>query len=201
MTRLRPLTTAEVDDSIRAGMEIQRRQLGLVPESLLTMAHRPAIAAAWANLTATINGAGSVDPALKQLVAYVASSAHGCRYCQAHTAQSAERFGVSLEKLHAAFEAETSPLFNDGERAALAIARAGALVPNEVTDEQFARLRECFSEEEVVEIVAVLAMFGFLNRWNDTMATTLEAPSLQWSTEHLAASGWAPEKHAPKTAG
>jgi uncharacterized peroxidase-related enzyme len=199
MTRITPLRPEDLDDAVRQGMETQRRQLGLVPESLLTMAHRPELAAAWAGLTATIVGAGSVDRGLKQLVAYVASSAHGCRYCQAHTAQSAERFGVPLEKIHAAFEAETSPLFSDAERAALVVARAGAMVPNVVTNEQFEELRNHFADDEVVEIVAVLAMFGFLNRWNDTMATTLEAPSLHWSSEHLGSVGWAPEKHAPAT--
>src|SRR4051795_8649681 len=108
MTRIPPLSKEEVDPMLQDAMATQQHHLGLVPESLLTMAYRPRIAAAWAALTREVVGEGTVDRGLKQLVAYVASAAHGCRYCQAHTAHSAERLGVELAKLHAAFEAETS---------------------------------------------------------------------------------------------
>lgn len=190
MTRVRPIEAKEAPPDVAAAMEVQRAQLGLVPESLLTMARRPEIASAWAALTQAVAGPGSVEPALKQLVAYVASATYGCRYCQAHTGQNATRFGVAAEKLRHAFEYETSELFEDRERAALALARDGALVPNEVTDEHFERLRRHFSAEQIVEIVAVIAMFGWLNRWNDTMATTLENEPRTWAARELGAAGW-----------
>src|SRR5829696_5366807 len=99
MTRVRALTKDEVDPLLHEAMATQESHLGLVPESLLTMAHRPRMAAAWANLTREVVGPGSVDGGLKQLVAYVASHSHGCMYCQAHTAHNAERLGISTEKL------------------------------------------------------------------------------------------------------
>jgi uncharacterized peroxidase-related enzyme len=185
-----------VDPILQDAIKVQEGHLGLVPESLLTMAHRPKMAAAWANLTATVVGEGTVDRGLKQLVAYVASSAHGCRYCQAHTAHSAERLGIPLAKLQSAFVFEESDLFDESEKAALALARDAALVPNEVTDAHFERLRRHFTVEQVVEMTGVIAMFGWLNRWNDTMATTLEDSPLNWASRRLAATGWAPEKHA-----
>jgi uncharacterized peroxidase-related enzyme len=192
MTRVTPLRAEEVDPSLQEAMAKQRSSLGLVPESLLTMAHRPEIASAWASLASAIVGPGTVDRGLKQLVAYVASSTHGCRYCQAHTAHSAERLGVDPEKLYHAFEYDTSELFSEGERAALALAHAGALVPNEATNEHFERLKQSFSDEQIVEIVAVIAMFGYLNRWNETMATTLEDTPLIWASENLSPrTGWA----------
>jgi uncharacterized peroxidase-related enzyme len=196
MTRVPPLSKEEVDPILQKAMATQQSQLGLVPESLLTMAHRPQMAAAWANLTATVIGDGTLDRGLKQLVAYVASSAHGCRYCQAHTAHSAERYGVPLAKLQAAFEFEGNPLFSESERAALALARDAALVPNQVTDEHFERLRRYFTVVQIVEMMGVIAMFGWLNRWNDTMATTLEDSPLNWASRQLSAAGWRPEKHA-----
>ena len=58
-----------------------------------------------------------------------------------------------------------------------------------------------FSDDEIVEIVAVIAMFGWLNRWNDTMATELEAPPLAFAEQYLAGRGWTPGRHAPKAAG
>lgn len=201
MTRIPPLSKDEVDPLLHDAMAKQQSHLGLVPESLLTMAHRPRMAAAWANLTAEVVGEGTVDRALKQLVAYVASSAHGCRYCQAHTAHSAERLGVELEKLQSAFEFEASELFTEAEQAALALARDAAMVPNQVTDEHFDRLKRFYSNEQIVEIMGVIAMFGWLNRWNDTMATTLEDHPLSWAQRNLSEVGWQAERHARQEIG
>ena len=50
-----------------------------------------------------------------------------------------------------------------------------AWLPSAVTDAVFERLREHYSDREILEITAVIALFGFLNRWNSTLATDLEA--------------------------
>lgn len=170
--------------------------MGFVPNSLLTLARRPDILRAFSMLVGSVLGqAGSIDPGLKQLVAYVASNATGCRYCQAHTAHGAVHRGVSREKLDAAFEFETSAAFSDDERAALRLARDSALVPNEVTAEHFTALRRHFSEEQIVELVAVSALFAWLNRWNDTLATELEALPRSFAESTLAERGWNVAKH------
>ncbi|HYF41258.1 MAG TPA: carboxymuconolactone decarboxylase family protein, partial [Ramlibacter sp.] len=62
--------------------------------------------------------------------------------------------------------------------------------------ELFARLREHWSEAEVVEILGVVAMFGFLNRWNDTMATPLEPVPTRVAAQAVGTQGWTPGKHA-----
>ena len=60
----------------------------------------------------------------------------------------------------------------------LRVAWHGALQPSAVTDDDFEALKAHFSEREIVEIVAVLSLYGFLNRWNGTLQTELEpAPS------------------------
>ena len=75
----------------------------------------------------------------------------------------------------AVFDFESSPLFSSSERAALRVAWHGALQPNAVSEEDLAVLKEHFSDRQVVEIVAVLSLYGFLNRWNSTLQTELEA--------------------------
>jgi uncharacterized peroxidase-related enzyme len=168
---------------------------GFVPNSLFTMGHRPEILEAFMVLAGTVNGPGTVDPGLKQLAAYVASTAAGCRYCQAHTSASASHAGVEVEKIEHAFEFETHPVFSDAERAALRLARDSALVPNLVEAEHFTALRRHFDEPQIVELVAVCALFGFLNRWNDTMSTELEGIPRSFAERHLNASGWDVGKH------
>lgn len=195
MPRLEPRDRADLSEFEPLFQAIEGH-LGILPNSTLTMAHRPDIMRAFAELNATVMGEGTVDRGLKQLVVLMASNSANCAYCQAHTSHVAELRGVHADKIEAVFEFETSPLFDDAERAALRVARGAGRVPNEVTDEEFADLRAHFSDEQVVEIVAAICVFGYLNRWNDTMATTLEQSPLAFASEHLApAAGWDVGKH------
>lgn len=93
------------------------------------------------------------------------------------------------------WEYSTSPLFTQAERIALDFAFAAASQPNAVTDELFAAMKQHWSEEQIVEIASVVALFGFTNRWNDTMATPLEDEPLEAGEKHLAKHGWTPGKH------
>lgn len=195
MAHVEPLSRDQLEE-FEPLFQLLEASMGFVPNSMLTLARRPEILRAFAMLAGTVLGpGGTLDPGLRQLAALIASSAAGCRYCQAHTAHGAHRLGVPEAKLAAAFEFEHDPAFSPAERAALRLVRDSALVPNLVTPEHFVALRPHFREEQIVELVAVSALFGWLNRWNDTMATTLEAEPLTWSRTHLGAHGWEPGKH------
>jgi uncharacterized peroxidase-related enzyme len=195
MPRVEPLSRESLSDfePFFQGVE---QAMGFVPSSLLTMGRDPALLGAFAALSGKILAGGHLDPGLKSLVSFVASRAAGCAYCQAHTAHTSHRNGVSEEKLNAAFEYETSPLFDDRERAALRLAHHAALVPNATEDADFEALRKHFGDDEIVELVSVIALFGYLNRWNDTMATTLEQAPRWFGEKALAAGGWRAGKHA-----
>ncbi len=178
-------------------MEAMIKNMGFPANSFLTMSHWPELAVAFANLARTVNFTESELPtSTKRLVGHIVSRASGCQYCSAHTGFQATRSGgVEEEKIEAAFEYETSPLFTDAERAALRVAQAAATVPNSVTDEDFTELKKYYTDRQIVEIVGQISVFGFLNRWNDTMATELEATPIKYAKEHLADSGWAIGKH------
>jgi alkylhydroperoxidase family enzyme len=139
---------------------------------------------------------GLISEELAQMIAHVTSSAAGCRYCQAHTVAHAEHLGGGADKLADLWVFETSERFDDAERAALRLALHAGQSPNAVTDAVFAECRRYYSDDQITAIVAVCALFGFLNRWNDTMATTLESVPQQSAERHLANAGWTPEKHA-----
>ena len=149
--------------------------MGYLPNNLLIMAHWPELLSAFSGLGGTILHTGVIEAELKQLMAMVASTAHGCEYCQAHTSHAAHQHGASRDKVAAVFEFESSTLFTDRERAALRLAWHGALQPNQVSDSDFEALRRYFNDKEIVELVSVISLFGFLNRWSDTMASELEA--------------------------
>ena len=170
--------------------------LGFVPNSFLAMGHKPALLRAFVDLMRQVWAPGSVPGELKALVALVASVSAGCRYCQAHGMGRAAAHGASAEKIAAVWDFEQSPLFGDAERAALRLARDAAQVPNAVSEAHFDELRAHFDDEALVELMATIAAFGFLNRWNDTLATTLEEPSLRLAADTAGTVGWIPGKHA-----
>ncbi len=197
--RLAPLP-ADHDPTLAEYFAKLEQRNGYLPNSQLTMQRRPKLLKAYAQLSAAVwDPEGSVDLGLRRLVGHVASRAAGCQYCMAHTAGHALSTGVDDAKLAAVWEYRTSPLFNDAERAALDVALAGGQVPNDVTDEMFTELRKHWDEGQIVEIVAVIALFGFLNRWNDTMATPLESDPAEVGERHLAGMGWGIGRHARTT--
>jgi len=191
--RLAPLPP---DPALQVQFEASKKSLGFVPNSLLIMQRKPKMVQAWAQMSAAIWDAESkVDRGFKRLLAHVASRAAGCQYCMAHTVEGAIHFGVAEQKAAAVWDYQRSPLYTESERVALDVAVAAASVPNAVTDEMFVQMRKYWTEEQIVEIVGVIAVFGFLNRWNDTMGTPLEDAPLAAGEKYLARRGWTPGKH------
>ena len=196
MARLDPLPPDHTPE-LKRYFDFFLTTLGFAPNSVLTMQRRPKLVQAFAQLNAAVmDPAGKVDLGFRRLIGNLASKAAGCLYCQAHTVLGAKNFGVDEARLAALWDFRASPLFSKKERIALEFALAAAAQPNAVTDELFAELRRYWSEEEIVEILGVVAMFGFLNRWNDSMATPLEPVATAAGKKFLGARGWAVGKHA-----
>jgi len=195
MPRIAPLSREELPD-LEPLFGIVESLMGFLPNSMLTMARRPELLKAFAGLAGVVNAPGVLERETLQLVAYVSSRAAGCRYCQAHTSHGAERAGVASEKIEAAFDFETSPLFDPAERAALRLARDASIAPPAVEDSHFAELRRHWDEDAILALVAVISLFGWLNRWNDTLATELEPAPLAFASGHLTAQGWEAGPHS-----
>ena len=171
--------------------------LGFTPNSLFTMMHRPRIAAAFLEMNqAVMENKGRVTSALKRLIAYISSMTAGCRYCEAHAIRAAARYGSEEDKLYHIWEYKTYPAFTDGERAAFDLAVAASSVPNGVSDEIAENMRKHWDDGEIVEILGVIALFGYLNRWNDSMGTKLEEPAADDGDNYLKENNWTRGKHA-----
>ncbi|MCU7893131.1 MAG: carboxymuconolactone decarboxylase family protein [Candidatus Thiodiazotropha sp. (ex Ustalcina ferruginea)] len=195
MSRLAPLPIEHAPE-LRERFAFFEKTLGFVPNSLLTMQRKPKLVDAFIQFSAQVyDPNGEVDLGFKRLVANVASSAAGCQYCRAHTAVSAKRHGVAIEKQEDLWNYRNSEHYSEAECVALDFALAAASQPNDVTDELFENLRLHWSEAAIVEILAVIGLFGFFNRWNDSLATPLEAEPLETAQAHLAKSGWKAGKH------
>jgi len=190
---------ADTNPQVRELARFFNETLGFCPNSVLTMQLRPEIATAFIGLnTAVMENHGRVTSALKRLIGYVVSRIAGCQYCQAHTIRAAERYGAEREQLVHVWEYQTHPAFSDAERAALEFAVAAATIPNGVDERISAGLHEHWDDGEIVEILGVVALFGFLNRWNDSMATTLEQPAAESAEQWLSEAGWERGKHGQR---
>lgn len=195
MSHMQPLSSdlhPELQDAFATFIDI----LGFVPNSLLTMQRKPAIVKGFQALTkAVMDPDGEVDPGFKRLLAHFCSRSAGCQYCMAHTLIAAQIKGIAQDKLEALWQYQNSPLYSDAERAALDYALAAGSVPNAVDAALYTRLSAHWSENQIVEILAAISLYGFLNRWNDSMATDMEAPAIAMGKAVLHDTWWSGGKH------
>ena len=170
--------------------------LGFCPNSVLTMQKKPHLSQAFVNLNkAVMDNAGSISSEFKRIIAYISSNTAGCRYCQAHTIRAAERYGGEKERLKEAWNFENSNLYSNAEKVALRFTIAASSVPVSISQELENSLKEEWSEADILEIMSVIALFGYLNRWNDVMGTSLENDAKE-SAETLLKSHWEIGKHS-----
>ncbi|TXD81443.1 carboxymuconolactone decarboxylase family protein [Subsaximicrobium wynnwilliamsii] len=195
MALVTPLS-AEHDLETKALAEFFNETLGFCPNSVLTMQRRPAISKAFINLNkAVMANEGRVTSALKRMIAWVSSNATGCRYCQAHAIRAAERYAAEQEQLDNIWEYRTHSAFSEAERVALDFSLAASQVPNAVNADIKARLYKHWDEGEIVEMLGVISLFGYLNRWNDSMGTSLEEAAVESAHQYLGKHGWERGKH------
>lgn len=155
----------------------------------------PELRQKWNEMIQLVFPERDVSGELKQLVFTIASLSSGCRHCQSHGAYHLHKIGVSDEKIQAIWSFETSGLFTDAERAAMRLGMAAGTSPNVTEPENFEEMRQHFTDIQIVEILAVISVGGFLNRWNDTIATVTDQESIDFADQVLRPVGWEPGKH------
>jgi len=196
MSRITPKSRAEMPE-LEDVFERAEKALGFIPNSFFIMGRKPKMLRAFSRLSREVIGVpGRIPQELKWLIAHISSRSSGCQYCMAHTAKSASSVSQgSTEKIQALFDYERSPLFSHAEKAALSVAQAAGTTPSAVSEQDINNLKLFFDEDQILEIVGVICLFGWLNRFNDTLATKLEDGPLVFATDNLQASGWKVGKH------
>ena len=195
MPLIKPLSNIK-DKETQELVTFFNETLGFCPNSVLTMQKKPHLAQAFVNLNkAVMDNAGSISSEFKRIIAYISSNTAGCRYCQAHTIRAAERYGGEKERLEQAWDFENSRLFSEAEKVALRFTIAASSVPVGTSQELEELLQYHWDETDILEIMSVIALFGYLNRWNDVMGTSLEEDAKD-SAESLLQNQWEIGKHA-----
>ena len=186
MPRIQPVDAQVLEDGHSELLATMRGIYGAEPSTFGVLARMPRVLDAVGRLSVAVMNEGTVPLELKWMVAHVASMAAGCRYCSAHTGfHAAGAADVDPEKVAAVWDFATDDRFSNAERAALTMALGAAQTPNVTTDEDFVELRRHFDDTEIAELVAVVALFGFFNRWNDTVDSDLEAAPFAFARSHV----------------
>jgi AhpD family alkylhydroperoxidase len=149
----------------------QKRKHGAVLDSALLWARAPRVFLGVAFLYGMIDRASSpIEPALRSLITVRVSQANGCRFCVDLNSATLLRRGASPEKVRALDRWRTSDLFDRRERAALEYAEAMTRSDLGVDDAAFARLRESFAEDAIVELTALIAFQNLSSKFNRALA-------------------------------
>ena len=195
MPLIKPLNKIS-DPKVQDLVDFFNETLGFCPNSVLTMQIRPEIAKAFVKLNmAVMENHGKLTPEFKRLIAFVSSNTTGCRYCQAHTIRAADRYGSSRQRLQKAWDFENQDCFTLAEKAALRFTQEASAVPVNTKPSTEAELKLYWSDGDVVEMMGVIALFGYLNRWNDVMATSIEEGAKASAEDLLKEISWSSGKH------
>jgi len=167
--RVSRLGRHEVGEEALAIYDRYLRERGNVPNMFRTMAHRPEIfATIIAHMEAVLN-TGTLPKALKELVIVRTSQLNRTPYCLASHSAICRKLGWTEDQLGAMAEASHEGGFTECERVAIHLAEVMTLNAHGYTPEDFARLRRCYSEGEVVELMAAIGLFNYFNRFNDVL--------------------------------
>lgn len=173
MSRIQPVDRHTTDDRLRKTFDAVEKQLGVVPNMVRTMAVSPAVLDGYLALNAAL-GRGALPPALREQIALATAEANACDYClSVHTALG-QRAGVADDEL----DANRAGLSSDPKVAAAlrfvstVLERRGGVSAVALADVRAAG----FSDGEVLEIVAHVALNVFTNYFNRVARTEIDFP-------------------------
>ena len=195
MPLVKPLKDIK-DPEIKKLVDFFNETLGFCPNSVLTMLRRPNLAKSFVKLNmAVMENHGELTSEFKRLIAFISSNTTGCRYCQAHTIRAAERYGATADRLLNVWDFKNHDSFTKAEKAALQFTQEASSIPVTIDPVTEKNLKLYWSEDDIVEIMGVIALFGYLNRWNDVMGTTIETDAISSAQEFLEGIHWDIGKH------
>lgn len=152
---------------------IARRGYGRVPMPLQVTAHSPWVFRGYVAFEYGLEHASSLDPGLGELVGTRVAQLADCPFCVDIGGALARRAKVPQAKLEA-LGSEPDGVYTPLESVALEYASAMTATPQGVTDELVARLRSLLSDEQVVELTAVIAFENYRARFNAAMGIGAE---------------------------
>jgi len=151
----------------RLALRYSRRRFGRVVEPVAAAAHHSGVLVAWGALEAVAErGWRHLDPHLRWLAVQASAREIGCSWCTDYGYYEGLQQGMDPTKVREVPRWRASDAFDERERAVLEYAESATSTPAGVPDELVERLHHHFTEVEIVELAAWIAMENFRSRFN-----------------------------------
>jgi AhpD family alkylhydroperoxidase len=140
------------------------------------MGHMPEVLEAFVPFAEALIEGGQLDRRLKELIILSATLSNKSNYCATHHFYAAKLAGLRYEEIADIHRYKESPHFTEKEKLVMAFTEDVTRHPGEVNADLRARIRREYDPALLVEIVALIGMSNFLNRFDDTLALELDLP-------------------------
>ncbi len=153
---------SEIAKEIYDGFEKEGKE---TPEWVKVMAHRPEILKEFFELFQTVMGEGKIERLLKWKIAYTVSETLRCPFCVDVTSKMLKKMGATDEEIK---KVKKTKDLSEKEKEILKLVKEITLKAHVCTPEFFGKMKKDFSEPEIVEIISIVGLFNYINRFNNT---------------------------------
>ncbi len=183
MSNIQPLAAGNAGPADEV-LQAVKQKIGVVPNIYATMAHSPATLKGFLGFGEALAG-GVLPASIREQIALTVAGENGCDYCaSAHTA-IARGTGVSAEEAELNLDGKSSDQRVAAilEFARLVVEKRGSLDEGELDQLRASGI----SDEEVVEIIAAVAVNLFTNYFNHIAGTQIDFPIVRTGRDRKAA--------------
>lgn len=174
MPRIQPVTKDTADSATANLLGSIEKKMGSVPNLISTMAASPAVAKAYLGFSQSLSS-GALSPKLREQIALSVGQSNGCDYCLAAHSALGQAAGLSQQETD---DARRGIGIEDKETAALRFAQKLVVNRGIVSDDDFQTVQNAgFSEGDIAEIIANVALNIFTNYFNHVAETEIDFPA------------------------
>lgn len=190
MARIHAVTPQEAGPMVKAAYWYAGRRFGEVPEPFAVLANHRKLFTVSARHEMGVQKASTVlPPNVRDIAVYRVAWTVGCSWCVDFGTMLQRLEGLDIDRLQHIGEYDTSPLYSDDERAAIAYADAMTETPTTATDEQVADLERRFGRDGVVELTYQIGLENMRSRMNSALGihdqgfNSGDACRVPWATD------------------
>jgi uncharacterized peroxidase-related enzyme len=185
MARVRNIPSSELPAAVADVYERFCDSYGPFRNQCAVFAHVPAALNHLMSLLMELKAQGNVKRRYIEIAIVVTSQLNKCEYCVAHHRPVLEVEGLSHQGIDRLLAYEDHPELDEVDRLVVEYTALVTTSANRISDNVFERLRQHFSEAQIVELTLRVALCGFFNRFNDALQIEEEAEALAIAGENL----------------
>ena len=175
MARVRSIPSSELPPDLADVYERFAGGYGPFRNQVAVFAHVPAALRHLMPMLMELREAKTLPKRHLEIAIVVVSKLNECHYCVAHHKPFLAVEGLSPEGIDRLVDYEDHPELDEVDRLVVEYSIAAWETPNRIRDALFQRLRQRFTEAQIVELTLRITLCGFFNRFNDALGIEEEA--------------------------